>query len=170
MDFTKTSTKCSRTPAPNKTLLLIHQLCARYSSAPGMASLKLKEPLCVHACVRMCVCACAHTGADIWVWRPEVGIRCLPQSFSNLGLTAWLEWLASKPRNSLVSACPVLRLQIHTVALHFKKNKWVPGIKLRSYCLYKSLPTKPSPLLPMNFLRLFKWLPSRVRVENYHQT
>lgn len=69
----------------------------------------------------MCMCVCVFTYVCTYTWRPELTLRVIPQALSILPflllsqglLLAWnssnsLGWLASEPRDLLVSASPTL--------------------------------------------------------------
>ena len=96
--------------------------------------------------VSVSVCMCVHAMNVLFIWRPEIDIRCLPQSPSSLFFKT--EFLtdpeahrfneADYPtdlRVPLVSASPALEFQDHTYCLAWLFT-WVLGIKLRPSSLH----------------------------------
>lgn len=85
------------------------------------------------------------------VWRPEVGIRCLSESFSNLGFTD-LGRVAGQQTQGVSCLClPSVEItDPHCGTPLFLRQKWVLGLTLRPQCLFKSSPIKPPLLLSIS--------------------
>lgn len=100
-----------------------------------------------------CICSCVHTYAHVCAGthpcvcvyvRPEINFRCLLLRCHPVSHwpEIWLSWLARKPQECVFS---FKTLGYECVPPLLAPFMWVPGLSLRSFCLFSS--HRPSPCL-----------------------
>lgn len=116
---------------------ITYNLCKCYS-------IRKTSPQCFSGLLRVCACVCSHVCGhlcacwswQVWVWRPEIEVRCSPpfslHYFFNQGRVLYRTWNWPVPVHASVS--PVVGWQAVATPAWLLSGFW--GFKLDSLCLH----------------------------------